>query len=58
MIVDIGIFLKKKFEKKFEIFFEKKIIFSTFLQGSFIYLWQSNQTQIMLLSFTIATLSR
>ena len=38
--------------------FLKKIFFSTFLQGSFIYLWQSNQTQIMLLSFTIATLSR
>ena len=57
MIVDIGI-IKKKIEKFFEIFFEKKKFFSTFLQGSFIYLWRSNQTQIMLLSFTIATLSR
>ena len=31
----------------------KKIIFSTFL-----YLWQSNQTQFTLLSFTIALISR
>ena len=30
MIVDIGIFLKKKFEKNFEIFFEKKLIFLLF----------------------------
>ena len=44
---------EKKIEKNFEIFFEKKNFFSTFLQGSFLYLWRSNQTQIMLLSFTI-----